>query len=157
MLDDDVELVAMDHEIGLALRRGVHRAVDELHLAEIGAQILAQELVVIARQHHELCAGERLGEEQFGERVIFGRPMPALGEPPAVQDIAHEVDDLRLVPVQEIDELAGACGPHAEVHVRDEQGPHPPGSATLDRQTVVLNWGTGPGRRSGASLFRSKP
>src|SRR5690606_33706516 len=48
--DRDVELIAMDNEKGLAGGRGVDGAIDQLDLAEIGAEIFAQEFVVIARK-----------------------------------------------------------------------------------------------------------
>jgi hypothetical protein len=76
--DDHVELVAMDDEIGLALRRGVDRAVDELDLAEIGAQILAQELVVIAGQDDDARARQRLLEQALDELVYSAGQYQAL-------------------------------------------------------------------------------
>ncbi|MNT79710.1 hypothetical protein D3C72_2190760 [compost metagenome] len=43
-----VELIAMDDEISLAGSGGMDGAIDKLDLAEIGAEIFAQEFVVIA-------------------------------------------------------------------------------------------------------------
>jgi hypothetical protein len=140
MRHHDVELVAVDDEVGLALRRGVHRAVDELDLAEIGAEILAQELVVVAGQHHDLGAAQRLVEEQLDHLVVFGRPVPALGEAPAVDDVADEVDGVGIVPAQEIVELRDPGRAHAEVHVGDEQRADPPHLPALFDHASILLW-----------------
>ena len=54
--DDDVELVAVNDEIGLALRGGVHGAVDELDLAGIdapAAQLFEGRRVVAVRRQRQ--------------------------------------------------------------------------------------------------------
>ena len=97
------------------------RPVDELDLAEIGAEILAQELVMIARQHHHAGAALGLLHQQLDELVVDRRPVPGAGEAPAIDDVAHEVDRIRLVVLEEIDQLRDARRPHAEMHVAEEE------------------------------------
>ena len=112
-----VELIAVDDEIGLALRRGVHRTVDELHLTEVSAEIVAQELVVIARQHHHAGAGSGLFQQQLRQRVVLDRPVPRLRQAPAVDDVADQIDHVGIVPAQEVDELRDARRLHPQMHI----------------------------------------
>src|SRR5690606_26159374 len=83
---------------------------------------------------HHAGAAERLVEQRLHQHVVLGWPVPALGQPPAVDDVTDKIDLFRLVPAQEVDELRDPRGAHAEMHVGKKQcpdAPYPPAIARL--------------------------
>ena len=144
MRHNHVELVAMHDEIGPPERRGVHCAVDELDLAEISAEIFAQELVVIARQHNDTRAARRLVEQILDELVVDRRPVPGARQPPAIDDVADQIDRVGLMVAEEVDQLADTGRTHAEMHVAEEQRPDMAYVSGLRRLASAL-------RRAGAA------
>ena len=76
--DDHVELIAMNDEIPFAVRGNVDHAVHDLHIAKIGAQIIAQEFVMIAGQIDDPRTAPGLVQQHMGELIVLGRPVPLL-------------------------------------------------------------------------------
>ena len=63
----------------------------------------------------------RLAQQFLDDVVVRLRPMPAGGELPAIDDVAHQIDGFRIVMAKEIKELLGLAGARAEMHIGDEQ------------------------------------
>jgi len=99
--------------------------VDHLDAAEVGAEIVAQELVVVARHVDDARALARLAQELLHHVVVRLRPIPARAQLPAVDDVADQVDRLGVVPAQEIEQPLGLAAARAEMDVGDEQGAEP--------------------------------
>ena len=134
MADDDVEFVAMNDEITLAVDRGVDRLPPDLDPAEGQAEELTGELIVIARNEHHPRAAPHLSQQFLDDVVMRLRPVPAGAESPAVDDVADQVDRVRLDMAQHIQDkmrLAPAC---AQVQIRQEQGPVSMGLLGLGHQ-----------------------
>ena len=121
IIDHDVELIAVDDEEPPAVRSLVDRGVHHLDAAERHAEIGAGELVVVAGQENHPCSLANLAQ-QFLDDVVMGlRPVPAAFERPAIDDVADEVDRLRIMILQKIDQKVGLAAPLAKVDIGDEQ------------------------------------
>ena len=118
---DDIELVAVDHEIAPPVGGGVHGLVLDLDAAEVGTAVLAQRLVVVAGYEHDARALARLAQQLLDDVVVRLRPDGAAPDPPEVDDVAHEVDGLGVVFLQEIEQQIGLRCPRPQMHVRDKQ------------------------------------
>jgi hypothetical protein len=112
VLHHEIEDVAVDDEIALAvdaLMNGVFHHVDA---AEMRAVIVAQELVVVARHVDDLGALARLAQHLLHEVVVRLRPVPARLQRPAVDDIADEIDGVGVVALRKSSNRS-ACEPRA--------------------------------------------
>ena len=90
--------------------------------AEMGAVIIAQELVVIARQINDAGALAGLPQQLLHDVVVLLRPVPAGLQLPAVDDIADEIDGIGVVVTQEVEKLAGLAAARAEMHIGNKEG-----------------------------------
>ena len=70
MADHDVEQVAVDDEVALAVGRHVDGAVDHLDAAEVDAVEVAQELVVVAGNVDDARALARLAQQLLHHVVV---------------------------------------------------------------------------------------
>ena len=120
--DDDVELVAVDDEEAAPVGRLVDHRFLDVDATEVHAEVGAGELVVVARHEDDLGALAHLAQQLLHHVVVRLRPVPAAAQRPAVDDVADEVDHLRVVVAQEIDEELGLAAALAEVDVGDEEG-----------------------------------
>jgi len=116
-----VEIVAVDDEVAPAVGAVVDGGLGHLDAAEMGAVIVAQELVVIARNVDDARALARLAQEFLHHIVVRLRPEPAGAQLPAVDDVADQIDQVGVVPAQEVEETLGLAAAGAEMHVGDEQ------------------------------------
>ena len=107
---DDVELVAVDDEHGLAVGGLVQRVVDDFDAAEIEAGVIAREFVVIARHIDDARALARLAQQLLDDVIVRLRPVPAALQPPAVDDVADEIDRVGVVVFEEIEQQFGLGG-----------------------------------------------
>ena len=96
-------------------------AVADLDAAEMDAAELAQELVVVARNVDDARALARLAQQLLHHVVVGLRPVPGRAQPPAVDDVADEVDRIRLVLAQEFQHRLRLSPLRAQMQVRDEQ------------------------------------
>ena len=116
-----VELVAVDHEVAPAVRALVDAALGDLDAAEGGADVVAQELVVVARHVDEVRALAHLAQELLHHVVVRLRPVPARAQLPPVDDVADEVDRVRVVVLQEIEQEGGLAALRPEMQIGQEQ------------------------------------
>ncbi|MGY3290466.1 hypothetical protein ACVWWP_003533 [Bradyrhizobium sp. LM3.6] len=121
VLHHEVEDVAVDDEIALAVHAGVDGVLDDVDAAEMRAVIVAQELVVIARDVDDLGALARLAQKLLDQVVMRLRPMPARFQRPAVDDVADEVDRVCIMEAQEVEQKVGLRTAGSEMNVGDEQ------------------------------------
>ena len=121
MLDHHVEHVAVHHQIAAAVGGLVDRRLRHLDAAEMRAVIIAQELVVIARQIDEAGALARLAQELLHDVVVRLRPIPARAQLPAVDDVADQIDRLGIVIAQEVEQAFGLTAARAEMHIRNKE------------------------------------
>ena len=114
-------MIAVDDQIAAAVGALVHGALAHLDAAEMGAVIVAQELVVIAGHVDDAGALARLAQQLLHDVVVRLRPIPARSQLPAVDDVADEVDRLGVVVAQEVEQELRLAPLRAEMHVGDEQ------------------------------------
>jgi hypothetical protein len=119
---DAVELIAMQDQIALAVGALVDRLAHHLHAAEIQSAIIARSLVVIARHVDDLGAFARLAQDLLDDIVMRLRPEPGAFEPPAIDDVADQIEIIALVMLEEIEQQLGLAAARAQMHVRDEDG-----------------------------------
>jgi hypothetical protein len=46
------------------------------------------------------------------------RPIPRLAQPPAIDDVAHQIDRQRIVVAQEVEQIIGLAAARSEMDVR---------------------------------------
>ena len=83
----------------------------------------AQELVVIAGDVDDARALAALAQQLLHHVVVRLRPVPGAAQPPAVDDVADQIDRLGVVVAQEIEQELGLGRLRAEMDVGDEQRP----------------------------------
>jgi hypothetical protein len=105
----------------------VHGPVCELDAAEVRADVVAQELVVVPGQVDQARSFPHLAQELLHHVVVGLWPVPAGPEAPAVDDVADEVDHVRVVVPEKVEQQLGLAPPRPEMDVRQEQGAHPNG------------------------------
>ena len=91
----------MGNEIALAVGRDMHGVGHHLDAAEMGAEIIAQEFVVVAGNVDQPLALARLAQQLLDHVVMGLRPVPAGFQLPAVDDVADEIDGVGLEVAQE--------------------------------------------------------
>ncbi len=122
VFDHEVETVAMSNEVALAVGRDMNGIGHYLDAAEMGAEIIPQELVMVAGNVDEPCALARLAQ-QFLDHVVMGlRPVPAGLQLPAVDDVADEIDGIGLQVAQEGEKPLCLARLGPQMYVRNENG-----------------------------------
>jgi hypothetical protein len=87
-----VELVAVDDEVLLPVRSGVHGALREPHRAERDAEELFQELVVVPGDERDMGVLAVLAQQLLDQRVVLVVPEPFSAKLPPINEIAHDVE-----------------------------------------------------------------
>ncbi len=123
MAYDDVEFVAVNDEITLAVCRGVDRLPLDLDPTEGQAEELAGEFIVVAGNENHPRAAPHLSQQFLDDVVMRLRPVPAGAESPAVDDVADQVDRVRLDMAQHVQDKVRLAPARAQVQIRQEQGP----------------------------------
>ena len=121
MLDHEIEDVAVNDEIAAAVRGLMDRSLLDLDAAEMGAVIVAQEFVVVAREVDYAGALARLTQDLLHDVIVRLRPVPAGAQLPAVDDVADQIDRFRIVITQEVEQAFGLAAARAEMNVRNEK------------------------------------
>ena len=85
------------------------------------AGVVAQKLVVIAGDVDDARALARLAQELLDDVVVLLRPVPAPLEPPAVDDVADEIEGLGVVAAEEIEEESRLARLAAEMDIGQEE------------------------------------
>src|SRR6202035_3550600 len=107
MTHHDVEFVAMNDEVALTVGRGMDRLPLDLDPTEGQAEELTGEFIVVARNKHHPRAAPNLAQQFLDDVVMRLRPVPAGAEPPAVDDVADEVNGVGLDMAQHIQDKMG--------------------------------------------------
>ncbi len=107
----------MDDEIALAVGRRVHRLVLDLDAAEVLAAVLADALVVIARNEDDARALAHLAQQLLQHVVVRLGPDGAAADAPEVDDVADQIDRVGLGLLEEIEQQLGLRGARPEVDV----------------------------------------
>src|SRR5690606_42074177 len=102
MADHDVKNVAVDDQIFLAVRRFVNCRLTDLDAAEMGAIEVAQEFVVVPGNIDYSRALAPLAQQFLDDVIVALRPVPALSQTPAVNDVTNKIDDLGIVKAQKL-------------------------------------------------------
>jgi hypothetical protein len=97
-------------EIAPAVGAGVHRVALDGDAAEPHPAIVAQRLVVIAGNKHEVGALARLAQQLLQHIVMGLRPVDAALDAPEVDDVPDEIDAGGFVAAEEIEESFGLTG-----------------------------------------------
>src|SRR5688572_4647795 len=124
MAHDDIELVAVHDEQAASVGRLMEVAAADFDAAEMRTEIVAQELVMVSRQIDHPRAFSGLAENCLGHVVMGLRPVPISLQPPAVDDVADQVDRLGLMMGQEVLQELCLAAAGAEMHVGDEKRSH---------------------------------
>src|SRR5262245_18528540 len=121
MADDDIEQIAVDHEVAPAVRAPMDGVLQHLDATEMGAVVIAQELVVIAGDVAQARALARLTQQLLHHVVVELRPIPARLQLPTVDDVADEINGIGLVMAEEVEEAAGLAAFGTEVDIGQKQ------------------------------------
>lgn len=130
---DEVEQIAMDHEQALAVGGLVDDLVDQRDAAELQAGEVPQEIVVIAGDVDQLRALAHLAQQLLDDVVMRLREIPAALQPPAIDDVADQIDLRRVIGAQEFQHEIGLCAARAEMQIGDED------AANLLRLVIVAH------------------
>ena len=121
-----VEFVAMQQHVALAVGGGVHVLAAHADVAKGGVDVLAQQLVVVARHQEHLDAVARALEHLLHEGVHRRRPVhAALAHGPEVDDVADQEQVLGVVFLEEIEQPVRLAGARAEVDVGQKDRAYP--------------------------------
>ncbi|MBA7680558.1 hypothetical protein ES703_88878 [subsurface metagenome] len=126
ILHHEVEDIAVDHEVALAVDAGMDGVLHHIDTAEMRAVIFAQELVVIAGHVNDLGALARLAQQLLHEVIVGLRPVPVRLQRPAVDDISDEIDRVGVVNAEEIQQSVGLRTAGSEMDIGDEQSAEAP-------------------------------
>ena len=137
VLHDDVETVAMGDEIALAVGGDMHGIGNHLDAAEMGAEIISQELVMVAGNVDEPGSLAGLAQQLLDHIVVGLRPVPAGLQLPAVDDVADEIDGIGLQVAQEGDEPLCLARLGPQMDVRNEDGAIRSGLCLLHVVTIA--------------------
>lgn len=122
VLDDDVELVAMDHEQPLTAGRHMVSMIGNLYAAENHARITAGKFIVISRQENHPCPLADLPQELLQDVIVGLRPVPSVPEPPTVNYVANEVNSRGIIVFEEIQQKLRLAASRAQMDIREEEG-----------------------------------
>ena len=86
-----IEPVAMRDQQRAAIGGAVDRFEREFDPAEAHPRVRAQHFVVVARDQDHARAAVRHLQDAADDFVVLVGPVPALLEPPAIDDIAHQI------------------------------------------------------------------
>src|SRR5215475_9770942 len=129
--NDHDEQVAVNDEVALAVGGDVDGILEHLDAAEVGTVVIAQELVMIARNVEQANSFARLAQQLLHDVVVKLRPIPGGAELPAVDDVADQIDGFGLVMAQEVEKLLGLATARSEMDVRQKQRSNPPCAARV--------------------------
>ena len=138
--DDAVEFVAMDDQQTASIGGLVNSLGFQLDAAEVQSGIIAEGLVMIARDVDDPRSVLRLLEHAADDVVVAWRPVPAFAELPAVDDVADQVERLAIGRFEEIEQQLGLATARPKVRVRNPDCP--------DRRTLAALVQSGPAPRS---------
>src|SRR5450432_1207478 len=95
--DDAVEMVAVNHPERAAIGGFVNGFPPQFHAGKAHAAIIPEELVVIAWHIDDTRPFLNLLENKVEHRAVCRAPVPVLLEPPAIDDVADEIERLAII------------------------------------------------------------
>jgi len=117
-----VKLIAVNEQETPTIGGFVDEFVDHLDLAENDAAVVAQHLVVIARDEDHAVAMPCPAQQFLDDRVLRLRPVDTAAHRPEVDDVADQKSLLGGVFAQEIEESVRLARPRAKVDVGEKDG-----------------------------------
>jgi hypothetical protein len=121
VFDHHVEHVAVHDQIAAAVGTFVDRRFHHLDAAEMRAVIIAQELIVVAGQIDETGALAGLAQKLLYHVIMRLRPIPALAQLPTVDNVADQINRVRIMITQEVEKPFSLAAARAEMNIRNEQ------------------------------------
>ena len=137
MLLERVVMLARDHGAWLVLTyEGVRQGLGDPCL---GVDLRGRGPLPLrpGRERHS-PASRTLAQELLHHVVVRLRPEPAATQLPAVDDVAHEVEVVARVGLEEVQQRRGLTARRAQVQVGDEHGAQPLAAAVLGLRVGVL-------------------
>jgi hypothetical protein len=96
-----------------------------LNVFEIDAMVTMQDLDVVGRDVDNPDSGASSASQVLSNAVVKGRPIGSKPSP-VVEDIAHQIDDVRLVPPQKIEKTIRPTPWRTKMDVGKEQAAQAP-------------------------------
>ena len=96
MAHHDIELVAVNDQKTPAVGGFMDFPLADLDAAEMRSQIVAQKLVMVSGDILDLGTLAHLAQQLLDHIVVFLGPVPALAQPPAVDDVADQIIAVRI-------------------------------------------------------------
>ena len=121
------------------------RLLLDAHVTEGELAVLSSRLVVVAGDIDHVGALARLAQDLLDHVIVRLRPVPPALKPPAVDDVAYEVEIFAFVLLQEVEQKFGLAAAGAEMNVGQKDCAVTGGLMALDhchRGTVM--WITTP-------------
>ena len=119
-----IELVAVQEQEATAVGGDVDVLLAHENLAEGDPVVLAQRFVVVARNQHDMLTVSRATQNLLHDRILCRRPVDAATHHPEVYDVANQVQILRLVLAEKLQQTLGLTAAGAKMDVRDEDRAH---------------------------------
>ena len=89
----------------------------DLDTAEMGAAIISQGGIVIARDIDDLRSLARLAQQLLHNVIMRLRPVPVALEPPAIKNISNEIDLVGFAIFEEFKQLFGFAAARPQMNV----------------------------------------
>jgi hypothetical protein len=128
VLHDEIEAIAMCDKIALAVGRDVDNLISHLDPAEMCPIVITQEFIMISRNVEELNAAAALPQQLLHDIVMRLRPVPARFQLPAIDDVADQIDDIRFMKAEEIEQALGLTASRSKMYIGYEESAKSPGS-----------------------------
>jgi hypothetical protein len=119
--DDAVEMIAVNDQHPAAVGGFMDRLLADFDARQRHAAITAKEFVVIAGNVDDAGAFLDLVQNGVEHARVCVVPEPAFLQPPAVDDIADEIERLAIVVREEVGQKFGFAAARAEMGVRDKE------------------------------------
>src|SRR5690606_24429000 len=114
---DGIELVAMNHEQAAPVRCLVDRLAENADAAQFGAEIAAQQLVMVAGDVDDARAAKRLAQQFLYHLMVRSIPPGAAPQPPAVDDVADQIEMIALGVAEKVEQKSGLAAARTEVDI----------------------------------------
>ena len=124
VLDNGVEFVAVYDQNSFAGRRDVDGVSLDVDVSVRAAEI-SDHLVVITRDVDDARALSGFAQDFLNDVVMGLRPVTAAAHRPDVDQIADDVEVLKLVISKKVDQHTGVRAASAEMHVGNPGSAHP--------------------------------
>lgn len=131
-LHHHVQLMAVDHEDPPAIHRPMDRALLDRHAPECPKK-MAHELVVVPRNVYQARALAPLPQQFLDDVVVLLRPEYSPPQRPYVNDVAHQIQRLELIVLQEPQQRHRIAATRPQMHIRNKP-------STIMRHAQHLSW-----------------